>query len=132
MTQQECAAHLFSFGGGAQFFCVWAKVTTFSDPQACSISTVAGRCELGSIAHVPCNDPCEDGGVFGLDAIPSQNELVEMPCAPDGSYLFGPVGEWTEPSQWEGKNERYVLDCHSASPLPPDLCTCSPQACAAE
>ena len=139
VTQQACEAQgPFSFSDGEYvFMCGWAKIVTFSDPDSCTVGSVSARCEAGLLALVGCGaDPCvdiEERSLYEtLIAIPSQSELIEMPCSM-GDALDGPIGEWTELANQQQQGENlYAQGCNSDFPPPPSICNCYEVACEAQ
>ena len=125
--------------GSFIFGCGWATVYTVSNLSTCEIGTVSGRCEAGIFQTLECEDECSlpPGGVPGLytlNAIPDDGELIKMPCAPGGSGLLdGPAGEWISLSyQQEHGPASVVASCAAAgTPNPPEICSCLDAACEA-
>lgn len=134
-SESECVAQPpFVFGEEYTYLCGWAKVVTFADSSTCLVESVRGRCEAGVIpGAVVCNDPCDfDNGpdlYQSLTAIPSEDELVEMPC-PEGAVLSGPIGEWTALSNQQG-DVLHTYPCAAGIDMLPRLCDCAPVACEA-
>lgn len=134
-NERDCnAQEPFSFNDANYVFaCGWAKVITFSDPESCTVGSVAGRCEAGLIAGPACGDPCDGQPpdlYTGFVAIESDSELVEMPCAPGGSALDGPVGEWASLA-YQKERKVPIHPCGADLPPPPRLCDCAQAACEA-
>jgi hypothetical protein len=136
LSQQACGEQRPILLGQNTYLCGWAKVVTFEENSECKVQSVGGRCEAGSPGLAPCGSPCEPvpGGRHGLYdsliAIASERELIQMPCAPDGSALAGPIGEWTALTN-QSADSRYVQSCGADSPAPPSICSCTAPACAA-
>lgn len=120
-----------AFDGGFLIMCGWAKVVSFSDVASCTIEAVQGRCEAGVEQLVPCFDKCTDTPDLhaSLHANILEAELVEMPCAPDGKLLGGPLGPASAVGAPPGETGTCAPDL---SPPAPEICDCAPIACAAE
>lgn len=127
-TEAECTNQA-AFILGSTYLCGWAKVVKFTDDSTCTVASVTARCEAGGITgDLPCLDPCDglpQSIHKGLSVIASERELIQMPCAPGGYRLSGPVGEWTETTV----DEYHVHSCGADLPPPPPLCDCTPVAC---
>jgi hypothetical protein len=97
----------------------------------CTIASVVGRCEAGIEQQIGCPDRCSDTpDLYGsLRAIVADAELIEMPCTPDGLLLDGPIGPWSAVGATPGETGACAPD---VTPPAPAICTCAPEACAAE
>jgi hypothetical protein len=121
------------FDGGFEISCGWAKVVTFSDVAACAIASVQGRCEAGiEQPGLGCADKCTDAPDLyaSLRADAEALELIEMPCAPEGHQLDGPLGPGSAvdaPPPDEGST-----CAPNVQPPAPEICACSSAACDAE
>ncbi len=141
-NQDECESEpwLAFEEGEFVFGCGWARVYTVSDVATCEIASVSSRCEAGIFQTVGCEDECDrppgsTPGLYTINALPNDGELVKMACAPDGAGLLdGPVGEWTSISyQEENGPGSVVTSCASAgTPGPPEICGCLDAACEAK
>jgi hypothetical protein len=126
-------AGTLAFDGGFEITCGWAKVVTFSDVAACTIASVEGRCEAGiEQTGLTCPDKCTDEPDLyaSLRADPDALELIEMPCAPEGHQLDGPLGPGSAidaPPTDEGST-----CAPNIQPPAPEICTCVSAACDAE
>ncbi len=133
-SAEACAAQaplLFS-GGGYIIHCGWAKVVRFSDPAACTVAAVEGRCEAGmEDTLLWCGDRCSSEPTlhFSLHADSEAMELIEMPCASTESWLGGPLG----PASAVGAEKGAFGSTCAPEVYPPaaPLCACGPVACAA-
>lgn len=132
---EDCDAHAgFDFGSGNDFLCVWANVARVQDVSTCATLPPIGRCVAAANFQYPdveyCFDPCDDrpDDLDALLAIPSASELVRIPCG--GPQILGPVGEWSTADY--GFGEGYLAGCLEAGGnQPPEICSCTAQACAA-
>jgi len=119
--------------GGYIVHCGWSKVVRFTDGNSCMVEAVHGRCEAG-LEHtlIGCGDACSDTPELHstLRAITDEFELVEMPCAPGGTALGGPLGRASAVgAPPERQNTGTCLD--GVTPAPPPLCDCLSIACEA-
>lgn len=116
--ESTCVAEpALSFSDGSYIIrCSWAKVVTFSDADACTVASVAGRCEAS------VDKACNESPTGNVDAIPSELEIIEM-CG-------GPLGPWSAVGSEPGE---YVGSCaENVKPPAPALCDCASVAGAAE
>lgn len=134
-SEQECvAAKPLSFGdGGYPIHCGWAKVVRFADIDMCTVESVSGRCVAGLEQNgIGCDDPCagELDLYSSLSVEFAELEMIEMPCAPGGAYLGGPLGPSSAvdspPTDGSGSC------AENTSPPPSELCACHQVACEAE
>lgn len=124
------ASPSLTFDGGFAIACGWAKVVTFSDIASCTIASVEGRCEAGIEQFIGCGDKCTDEPDLysSLRANVIEAELIEMPCAPEGRTLDGPLG----PSSAIGAPPGETGACApNITPPAPAICDCAPVACTA-